>query len=73
MPRSRRAEYLRVYHLHANTVVLVINLQTDNISTQFHLVFDEYIETVHVIEDQEPPVWSELITFQSLNVSYDDE
>ena len=57
MPRSRRSKYLRAYPLHASTVVLVSNLQTGNIRTQFHLVFDDYFETLHAGQDQEPPVW----------------
>ena len=60
-------------HLHASIVDLVRNLQSGNISPKFHLVFDEYFETVYTVEDQEPPVWSEFITFQSFNSAYNDE
>ena len=59
--------------MHAITVCMVRNLQTGNSSLQLHLLYDEYFETVRAGEDQEPPVWSELITFQSLNSAYDDE
>ena len=38
--------------LHASTVGLVRNLQNGNINPQFHLVFDDYFETMHTIEDQ---------------------
>ena len=40
---------------------------------QFHLMFDEYFKTVHALEYQEPPVCSELITFKSFKIAYDDE
>ena len=70
-PRSRRSQYLGSYPLHASTVVLVRNLKTGNNRPQFHLVFDEYFDTLHVVEDKEPPVWSELITFQSFKIVYD--
>ena len=59
--------------LHAITLGLVRNLQTGNISPQFYLGFDYYFETVYSGEDQEPPVWLELITFKSYKSAYDDE
>ena len=49
------------------------NLQTSNISHQSNFVFDDYFETVHAGEDQEPQFWSELITFKSWKSAYDDE
>ena len=58
MTRSRRDQYLGASPLNARTVVLVRNLKTGKIRPQFHLVFDDYFETVHTGEDQEPPVWS---------------
>ena len=36
-------------------------------------LFDDYFETVRAVEDKEPPVWSELITFQYFKSAYDDE
>jgi hypothetical protein len=72
-PRSRRAQYLGASPLHASTVGLVRNLQTGNMSPQFHLVFDDYFETVHSDEGEEPAIWSELITFQAFRSDYDDE
>ena len=59
--------------MNARAVGLISNLQTGNIRPRFHLVFGEYFETVHVGEDQEPLACSELITFQSFKIAYDDE
>ena len=73
MPSYRRDKYLVAYPLYSSTVGLVRNLQTGNISPQFHLVFDDYFENFRVGEDQEPPVWSELITFKSFKSAYDDD
>ena len=56
MSRSSIDKYLG-YH------PLVSNLHTGNIIPQFHLVFDDYFETLHAGKDQETPVWSELVTF----------
>ena len=60
-------------HLYSITVVLVSNLQTGNIIPQFHLVFDQYFETVNPEEYLKTPFWSELITFNYFNSAYDDE
>ena len=60
-----RSHYLGASNIHVSTWGLVRNVQTGNIRPQFHLAFDSYFETVHAVEDQEPPVWLELITFKS--------
>ena len=52
MPRYSRYQYLGPSPLHDSTVGLVRNLQTYNIIQQFHLVFDDYFETVNTGEDQ---------------------
>ena len=50
MPRSRRDQYLGSSPLHASTMVLIRNLITVNIRPQFHLMFYEYLKTVHAGE-----------------------
>ena len=60
-------------NLHARRVVLVRNLQAGNMSHKYRLIFDDYSETVHSGEDQEPPFWSESTPFQSFNSAYDDD
>jgi hypothetical protein len=72
-PRSKRAQCLGASPLHAGTVGLVCNLQTDNMSPHFHLIFDDDAETVHLDKAQEPAIWAELITFQTFRSDYDDE
>jgi hypothetical protein len=71
-PRSRKCQYVGASPLHASTVGLVRNLQTGNISPQFHVVYDDYFETVHAT-DTEPAVWKELVSFQTFRSEYDDE
>ena len=63
-PRSRGAQFVGYSPLHASTVGLVRNLRTGNISLQFHVVYDDYFETVHASPDKEPEAWPELISFQ---------
>ena len=72
-PQSRQAQYLGASPLHASTVGLVRNLRTGNISPQFHVVYDDFFETVHSPEDDPPLVWQELIAFHSQKSEYDDE
>jgi hypothetical protein len=58
---------------HASTVHLVRNLQTGSITPQYHLVFDDFFETVASEGDQEPTVWPELVVFQTFANDFDDE
>ena len=58
IPSSRKHQYLGSSSLYSGTVGLFRNPHTGNISPQFHLVFDDYFETLHVGDNQEPPVWS---------------
>jgi hypothetical protein len=58
---------------HASSVHLVRNLQTGSITPQFHLVFDDFFETVISEGEQEPDVWPELVMFQSFTNDFDDD
>ena len=65
--------YVGYSPLHSSTVGLVRNLKTGNISPQFHLVFDDWFETVHSSPNEEPAVWKELVQFQSFSNEFDDD
>ena len=54
---------------------LVRKLRAGNISPQFHVVYDDYFETVHASPDKEPEAWPEFITFKSFrsDIEEDDE
>jgi hypothetical protein len=54
-------------------VGLIRNLRTNNISPQFHVVYDDYFATVHADEGEPPPEWEELLTFNRSRSEYDDE
>ena len=56
-PRSKRGQYMGALPMHASTVGLVWNLQTGTITPQFHMVFDDFFETVHS-DEQEIPIAS---------------
>jgi len=60
-PRSRRAMYVGRSPLHASSVGVVLNLQTGNLSPQFHVVYDDFFETVHSTEADEPTEWPNLV------------
>jgi hypothetical protein len=59
--------------LHASTVALARNLSTGHISPQFHVVYDDYFETVHSNGDDPPDEWNELVTVQSLHSNIDED
>ena len=71
-PRSRRAQYVGWSPLHASNVPLVRNIQTGSISPQFHVVFDNWFETVTVeTEEEAPPEWDVIITHSRFEADLD--
>ena len=64
-PRSRRAQFVGVSPDHAENVAMVKNLTTGFVSPQYHLVFDDWFETVYA-GDQEPDTWKELCLYDKL-------
>jgi hypothetical protein len=72
-PRSRRGQYVGVSPMHASTVGLVRILQTGSITPQFHVIYDDFFETVHSKEEEEPKEWSELLQFNRFKSDFDDE
>ena len=71
-PRSRRGQFVGFSPLHSSHVGLIRHLKTNNISPQFHVVYDDYFETVHADENEVPPQWDEFLTLQSRPAEYDD-
>jgi hypothetical protein len=72
-PRSRRGQFVGVSPLHTSHVGLVRHLSTNNISPQFHVVYDDYFEAVHADEHEAPPQWTDFLTFQQTSNEYDDD
>jgi hypothetical protein len=72
-PRSRRGQFMGISPNHASSVHLVRNLQTGSITPQFHLVFDDFFETVFSEGEQEPDVWPELVVFQRFANELDED
>ena len=71
-PRSRQGQYVGDSPLHASTVGLVRNLKTNNISPQYHVVYDSYFETVHSDSLTPPEVWDELLIFNRYQANFDE-
>ena len=70
--RSRCGQYLGWSTLHASNVALVRNLDTGRISPQFHVVFDNWFETVHLDEKEEnAPVWDVIVTRSRFEANLD--
>ena len=65
-PRSRAGVYLGRSKHHASNVALVLNLETGNVSPQYHLTFDDSFSTVAFLRNREvPPFWEDLVQKQS--------
>ena len=51
--------------VHAESVGLVRNLKTGYISPQYHIVYDDWFETVYSSNEDNPPnAWEHLCTFE---------
>ena len=65
-PRSRAGVYLGRSKHHASSVALVLNLETGNVSPQYHLTFDDTFSTVEYLrKKEEPPFWIDLVKTQT--------
>merc|ERR1712071_733174 len=64
MGKSTKCIYLGKSRSHASNVALVLNLSTDHISPQYHIVFDEQFTTANnnKIETKPPNNWDYLLT-----------
>jgi hypothetical protein len=73
-PRSRRGQFMGRSQLHASTVHLVRNLSSGRIGPQYHVVFDNWFETVHHDqEDEIPPEWDILVNHARWFAPIDDD
>ena len=77
-PRSRRGLNVGLSPRHAATVPSVLNLQTGNISPQFHVVFDDWFSTVAATGDDEleldSKLWEDLLVDDRFLLSeFDDD
>ena len=61
-PRARTGLYIGHSPFHARSLVLVINIRTGHVSTQYHVVFDDTFSTVeHMKKVTVPGNWKNLI------------
>ena len=73
-PRSRRGIYMGISPLHASSVGLILNPNTNRISPQFHCIYDDYFETVHSNDATSiPPAWEELVINNRFRNDVEDE
>jgi hypothetical protein len=61
--RSRIAIYLGSSPRHARSVAIVLSLTTGYVSPQFHLKFDDFLETVQDVKSLPPSKWQILARF----------
>jgi hypothetical protein len=69
LPRSRQAIYLGHSSRHAQTVSIVLNINTGMCSPQYHVVFDDYFTTTQShITNQLLQEWDTLFQHNHVNV-----
>ena len=72
-PRSRRGQYVGASPLHASTVGIVRNFQTNNLSPQFHVVYDDFFHTVYNREEEIPGDWGDMWRHASDRYEFDED
>ena len=58
--------------LHTITVGLIRNLNTNCMSPQFHVVYENLFQTVHSYEGKPPTKWPDLIVFDRFRSDFYD-
>ena len=62
---------------HASTVPMLLNPNTGKITAQFHVVFDDWFQTVVSTNDDVPniqdPIWTKLFSTNSFHYKFDEE
>ncbi len=71
-PKSRRGQYVGASPLHASSVGVIRNLRTQNISPQYHVVYDNFFETVQSTDQEQPEGWEQLVTYSSERANLED-
>ena len=71
-PRSRRGQYVGVSPVHAENIALIRNLNTGYLSPQYHIVFDDWFETVYASDDEPPPNWTDMCIMQRFQTTFDE-
>lgn len=73
-PRARLGQFVGVSPMHSSVVKLIRNVETDYISPQFHIVFDEKFTTVDSRQTLNPlETWVDLFTTSREHVFGEDE
>jgi len=69
-PRSKRGQFVGYSPFHASSVGMIRNINTQYVSPQFHVMYDNFFETVH--SDEGNPwlakIWEALYTFECYKV-----
>jgi len=72
-PRSRCSQYMGQSPLHASMVGLILNLQTGNVSLQYHVVHDDFFDTIYSDGMKPPAKWAELVTLSCSSCAFNEE
>ncbi len=74
-PRSKRGQFVGYSPLHASSVGMIRNINTQYVSPQFHVMYDNFFEMVHSDEGNllSAKIWEALYTFEHYKVDWDQE
>ena len=72
-PKARRGRFMGMSSDHSSNVGLILNRNTGHITPQFHVVYDDWFETVFASADLEPPEWEDLVNYSRFRNVLDDD
>jgi hypothetical protein len=71
-PMSRQGQYVGVSPVHAENIILIRNLSTGYIFPQYHIVFDDWFDTVYATEEAMPPICNDMCVMQRFKTVFDE-
>ena len=71
-PKSRRGQFVGFSNIHAASVGLIRNLDTEYVTPQFHVVYDNQFQTTFAPEGAQPAAWAEIVSDTMFDTPYDE-
>jgi len=72
-PSSCRGQIIGTSEKHASSVGMIRHLVTNNISPQYHVVYDNHFETAYANEETPPEEWERLLFIHRELANFDDK
>jgi hypothetical protein len=58
--------------VHAENISVIMNLKSGYLSSQYHIVFDDWLETVYVSDETLPPKWDDMCIIHQFETVFNE-